>query len=150
MLGDGSYMFRNPVAVHHAAAVHKLPVLFVVINNAMWGAVRRATLGMYPQGEAARSNKPPFIDLDELPAFEQVCAAAGGYGERVEDPAELPAALRARAARRQCREAPGAPQRDLPGRRRGVRRGAARMPSVAPLISGSHWRGGGHRCLRGR
>ena len=28
-----------------------------------------------------------------LPAFEQVCAAAGGYGERVEDPAELPAAL---------------------------------------------------------
>ena len=28
-----------------------------------------------------------------MPAFEQVCAAAGGYGERVEDPAELPDAL---------------------------------------------------------
>jgi acetolactate synthase-1/2/3 large subunit len=93
VLGDGSYLFANPVAVHHAAALHRLPVLFVVVNNAMWGAVRRATLGMYPQGEAARSNRPPFIDLDELPAFEQVCAAAGGYGERVEDPAELPAAL---------------------------------------------------------
>ena len=73
--------------------MHKLPVLFVVMNNSMWGAVRRATLGMYPQGEAARSNKPPLIDLDELPAFEEVCAAAGGYGERVEDPAALPAAL---------------------------------------------------------
>jgi acetolactate synthase-1/2/3 large subunit len=94
VLGDGSYLFSNPVAVHHAAALHRLPVLFVVVNNAMWGAVRRATLGMYPQGEASRSNRPPFIDLDELPAFEQVCAAAGGYGERVEDPAELPAALR--------------------------------------------------------
>jgi acetolactate synthase-1/2/3 large subunit len=93
VLGDGSYLFANPVAVHHAAALHRLPVLFVVVNNAMWGAVRRATLGMYPQGEAARSNRPPFIDLDELPAFEQVCAAAGGYGERVDDPAELPAAL---------------------------------------------------------
>ncbi|HZT88677.1 MAG TPA: thiamine pyrophosphate-requiring protein [Stellaceae bacterium] len=93
VLGDGSYIFANPVAVHHAAALHRLPVLFVVVNNAMWGAVRRATLGMYPQGDAARSNKPPFIDLDELPAFEQVCAAAGGYGERVEDPAELPAAF---------------------------------------------------------
>jgi acetolactate synthase I/II/III large subunit len=93
VLGDGSYLFSNPVAVHHAATVHRLPVLFVVVNNAMWGAVRRATLGMYPDGEAARSNRPPFIDLDELPAFEQVCAAAGGYGERVEDPAELPAAL---------------------------------------------------------
>jgi acetolactate synthase-1/2/3 large subunit len=93
VLGDGSYLFSNPVAVHHAAQLHRLPVLFVVVNNAMWGAVRRATLGMYPQGEAARSNRPPFIDLDELPAFEEVCAASGGYGERVEDPAELPAAL---------------------------------------------------------
>ena len=93
ILGDGSYIFANPVAVHHAAAAHRLPVLFVVVNNAMWGAVRRATLGMYPQGEAARSNRPPFIDLEELPAFEQVCAAAGGYGERVDDPAALPGAF---------------------------------------------------------
>jgi len=93
VLGDGSHLFGNPVAVHHASAMHKLPVLFIVLNNSMWGAVRRATLGMYPQGEAARSNKPPLIDLDELPAFEQVCAAAGGYGERVEDPTALPAAL---------------------------------------------------------
>jgi acetolactate synthase-1/2/3 large subunit len=92
-LGDGSHLFGNPVALHHAAATHSLPVLFVIMNNSMWGAVRRATQGMYPQGEAMRSNKPPLIDLDELPAFEQVCAAAGGYGERVEDPAALPAAL---------------------------------------------------------
>jgi len=94
VLGDGSYLFSNPVAVHHASSLHRLPVLFVVVNNAMWGAVRRATLGMYPKGEASRSNRPPFIDLDALPAFEQVCAASAGYGERVEDPAELPAALK--------------------------------------------------------
>ncbi len=93
VLGDGSHLFGNPVAVHHAAAAHNLPVLFVVMNNSMWGAVRRATMGMYPQGEAMRSNKPPLIDLDQLPAFEEVCAAAGGYGERVEDPAALPGAL---------------------------------------------------------
>ena len=93
ILGDGSHLFGNPVAVHHAAEMHRLPVLFVVMNNSMWGAVRRATQGMYPQGEAMRSNKPPLIDLDELPAFEQVCAAAGGYGERVDDPKALPAAL---------------------------------------------------------
>ena len=94
ILGDGSYIFSNPVAVHHASTMHKLPVLTIVINNAMWGAVRRATLGMYPDGEAARSNKPPFIDLDDLPAFETICEAAGGYGERVEDPKELPAAMK--------------------------------------------------------
>lgn len=93
VLGDGAYLFSNPLAVHHAAAMHRLPALFIVMNNAMWGAVKRATFGMYPEGEAARSNKPPFIDLEDLPAFETVCTAAGGYGERVEDPAELPAAL---------------------------------------------------------
>jgi acetolactate synthase I/II/III large subunit len=94
ILGDGSYIFSNPVAVHHASTMHRLPVLTIVINNAMWGAVRRATLGMYPDGEAARSNKPPFIDLDDLPAFETICEASGGYGERVDDPKELPAAIK--------------------------------------------------------
>ena len=92
-LGDGSHLFGNPVALHHASAVHDLPVLYVIMNNSMWDAVRRATSAMYPRGEAMRSNKPPLIDLDELPAFERVCAAARGYGERVEDPAALPAAL---------------------------------------------------------
>ena len=57
-------------------------------------AARRATLGMYPQGEAAKRNKPPCIDLDDLPAFETVCAASGGDGERVEDPQQLPAAMK--------------------------------------------------------
>ena len=92
-VGDGAHLFGNPVACHHAARIHDLPVVIVVFNNAMWNAVRRSTLTMYPDGAAACSNKPPLMHLDALPAFEQVCAAAGGYGERVEDPAELPAAL---------------------------------------------------------
>jgi acetolactate synthase-1/2/3 large subunit len=86
-------MFSNPAAVHHAATLHDLPILFVVMNNAMWGAVERSTLSMYPDGLAARSNDPCFVALGKLPAFEKVCEAAGGYGERVEDPASLPAAL---------------------------------------------------------
>jgi acetolactate synthase I/II/III large subunit len=93
VLGDGAYMFSNPAAVHHASALHELPVLFVVMNNAMWGAVDRSTRAMYPQGRAATSNDPPFVQLKNLPAFERICEAAGGYGERVEDPAALPAAL---------------------------------------------------------
>ena len=107
VLGDGAYMFSNPVVVHHAAAMHKLPVLFVIMNNNMWNAVRRATVGMYPGGEATQSNNaPPFIHLDELPAFEDICTAAGGYGERVENPDDLPAAFgRAMAAIREGRQA---------------------------------------------
>jgi len=106
VLGDGAYIFSNPVAVHHAAALHGLPVLFVVMNNGMWGAVRRSMLAMYPDGAAASSNDPAFIGLDRLPAFETICAAAGGYGERVSDPAQLPDALdRGLAAVREGRQA---------------------------------------------
>ena len=93
VLGDGAYMFCNPAAAHHASALHGLPVLFVVMNNAMWGAVQRSTFGMYPDGLASKSNAPPFVGLGKLPAFETICEAAGGYGERVEDPAALPGAL---------------------------------------------------------
>jgi len=93
VLGDGAYMFGNPAAVHHASALHELPVLFVVMNNGMWGAVERSTLAMYPDGLAARSNEPPFVALQKLPAFEKICEAAGGYGERVEEPTALPGAL---------------------------------------------------------
>jgi acetolactate synthase-1/2/3 large subunit len=92
-VGDAAYLFSNPAAVHHAAALHDLPVLFVVMNNAMWGAVERSTLAMYPDGAASRSNDPCFVALAKLPAFERICEAAGGYGERVEDPASFPVAL---------------------------------------------------------
>src|SRR5262249_26776626 len=93
VLGDGAYMFANPAAVHHASALHELPVLFVVMNNGMWGAVERSTLAMYPDGLAGKRNEPPFVALQKLPAFEKICEAAGGYGERVEEPAALPGAL---------------------------------------------------------
>jgi acetolactate synthase-1/2/3 large subunit len=102
VMGDGAFMFSNPAAVHHAAAMHDLPVLFVVMNNARWNAVRRSTLAMYPGGLASKSNSAPFMELGKLPAFEQICRSAGGYGERVEAAADLPAALtRAMAVVRQ-------------------------------------------------
>jgi acetolactate synthase-1/2/3 large subunit len=93
VLGDGAYMFSNPAAVHHASALHELPILFVIMNNGMWGAVQRSTLAMYPGGLASKSNEAAFVGLPKLPAFEKICEAAGGYGERVEDPAAFPAAL---------------------------------------------------------
>jgi acetolactate synthase-1/2/3 large subunit len=93
VVGDGAYMFSNPAAVHHASAMHDLPVLFVVMNNGMWGAVQRSTLAMYPDGLASKSNAQSFVSLGKLPAFERICESAGGYGARVEDAAELPGAL---------------------------------------------------------
>ena len=93
MLGDGSYMFGNPTAGHFVSEAMKLPVLFIIANNARWAAVHRSTLSVYPKGEAAAMKHPPFATLEPSPRFEHVVQASGGHGERVSDPQELMPAL---------------------------------------------------------
>ena len=97
VLGDGAYMFANPTACHCVAQMQKLPVLTVIYNNALYGAVRRATLEMYGTGVAAEDDGRLMADLP-APNFEKIVAAHDGHGERVERPADLPAALQRAAA----------------------------------------------------
>ena len=92
-VGDGAYMFGNPTPAHFVSEGMKLPVLFVVFNNARWAAVHRSTLGMYPKGAAAQAEEPPFAVLEPSPRFENVVAASGGYGVQVSEPRELMPAL---------------------------------------------------------
>lgn len=92
VLGDGAYMFANPTACHYIAQFQSLPVLTVIYNNALYGAVRRATLDMYATGVAGQADGRLFADLP-APHFEKIVAAHDGHGERVERPADLPAAL---------------------------------------------------------
>ncbi len=92
-VGDGAYMFGNPTAVHYASEAMRLPVLFVIANNARWAAVHRSTLSTYPQGFAAKEKEPPFATLEPSPRFEHVVQASGGHGERVTEPKALMPAL---------------------------------------------------------
>jgi acetolactate synthase-1/2/3 large subunit len=92
-LGDGAYMFGNPTAGHYVSEAMRLPVLFVIANNARWAAVHRSTLSTYPKGFASQKAKPPFATLEPSPRFEHVIQASGGHGERVEDPHALMPAL---------------------------------------------------------
>jgi acetolactate synthase-1/2/3 large subunit len=92
-VGDGSYMFGNPTAVHYVSEAMRLPVLFIIANNARWAAVHRSTLSTYPDGVASKTTKPPFATLEPSPRFEHVIRASGGHGERVSEPSELIPAL---------------------------------------------------------
>ena len=92
VLGDGAYMFANPTACHYTAQMQKLPVLTIIYNNALYGAVRRATLDMYSNGVAGEADGRFLADLP-APSFEKIVGAHDGYGERVDKPADLPAAL---------------------------------------------------------
>jgi acetolactate synthase-1/2/3 large subunit len=92
-LGDGSYMFGNPSAAHYVSEAMRLPVLFIIANNARWAAVHRSTLSTYPKGHASQMKQPPFATLEPSPRFEHVVKASGGHGEAVTDPKDLLPAL---------------------------------------------------------
>jgi len=92
-VGDGAYMFGNPTATHYVSEAMRLPVLFVIANNARWAAVHRSTLSTYPAGFAAKEKAPPFATLEPSPRFEHVVQASGGHGERVSEPKQLMPAL---------------------------------------------------------
>ena len=93
LTGDGSYMFGNPIPAHYVSKAEKLPTLTVVYNNEMWNAVRRNTRDVYPDGYAARSNREPLTYFEPGTRYEKTIETVGGYGEQVERPDELPAAL---------------------------------------------------------
>lgn len=98
-LGDGAYMFGNPMVGHWVAAKNQLPILAIVFNNSRYGAVRRATLSMFKDGTAGEGDGRLLADLDPAPPYDEIARAQGAYAERVEKPADLPDALtRARDA----------------------------------------------------
>ena len=93
-VGDGAYIFGSPTASHFVSRAYNLPVLFVVFNNRTWNAVKRAVQTYARDGWAVRTDAMPLTALEPSPDYEMLCRASGGHGEKVEDPATLPEALR--------------------------------------------------------
>ena len=96
LVGDGSYLFSNPVATAWMAAQYDAPTLTVVYNNRGWNAVRAATAAQHPEGRSVADDVPESrfgtpLDLS-APA-----AAVGAHTARVEDAADLADALSAAA-----------------------------------------------------
>jgi acetolactate synthase-1/2/3 large subunit len=93
-VGDGTYMFNNPTACHFVSQAYTLPVLTIVCNNAIWHSTKAATQQVMPDGWATSTGNFPLCDLTPSPRYEMVVAAHGGYGEMVDDPQQVPAALK--------------------------------------------------------
>ncbi|MEJ8475052.1 thiamine pyrophosphate-requiring protein [Roseibium algae] len=92
-MGDGSYMFSNPVTCHQIAESLGLPMLILVLNNSEWGAVRHSVTGIYPDGYAARSNDMPLVELSPSPDFTKVAEASRAWTASVSDGSKLPGIL---------------------------------------------------------
>ncbi|UYO01252.1 MAG: thiamine pyrophosphate-requiring protein [Devosia sp.] len=92
-MGDGSYMFSNPVVCHQIAEALDLPVLVLVMNNAEWAAVRHSVLDIYPDGYAAKANRMPLTGLSPSPDYVQVARASRAFARQVANAADLAEAL---------------------------------------------------------
>ena len=97
-LGDGSYMFANPVACHQIMEAYEIPVLIVILNNAEWGAVRQSVTMLYPDGYAAKANRMPLTGLSPSPDFTKVAEASNAWARKVTERDELMPALQAAIA----------------------------------------------------
>jgi acetolactate synthase-1/2/3 large subunit len=92
IMGDGTFYFSNPQSVLAVSQQYGLPIFAVVLDNSGWGAVKEATLRVYPAGEAKASSEfgstyGPTMD------FAKIAQAAGAHGELVSDPAAVDGAI---------------------------------------------------------
>src|SRR6266513_1787270 len=92
MVGDGGFYFGNPSSVYAVSKQYRLPIFTVLFDNSGWSAVKEATLRVYPEGEAQATNEFNALLAPDI-EFTKICEAAGGYGERVDDPEAVPAAI---------------------------------------------------------
>ena len=90
--GDASFCFSGPTPVYMVAKQYALPIFSVVLDNGGWGAVKGATLRVYPQGEANSADSFQARVASDM-HYEKVAEAAGAYGERVDQASALPAAI---------------------------------------------------------
>ena len=84
----------NPVIQSLALSHHQdLPIMIVVSNNNGYQAMKKEHHAFYPDGVSAANDLfygEPVTDLD----YAEIPKLFGGFGRRVENLADLPAALR--------------------------------------------------------
>lgn len=89
VIGDGGYMFANPVACHEVAAAEGLALLTIIVNNEAWDAVRTSTRAVFPDGAAVRANAMPMVAIAGAPDYARVAEAGGAVAFRVTESEQL-------------------------------------------------------------
>lgn len=90
--GDGSFILSGPTTLFMVARQIGLPILTVVLDNCGWGAVKRATRRVYPDGAAqAIGAYQSFLGAETH--YERIADITDAYGECVEHPEQLRPAL---------------------------------------------------------
>ena len=93
LMGDGGFLYNPVTQCFGVACEANLPFLTVLYNNGGYEAMRGNHLAYYPDGDAATAGIWHGVHIPG-PDYAKLVEPFGGYGERVEDPAQLHQALR--------------------------------------------------------
>jgi acetolactate synthase-1/2/3 large subunit len=94
VIGDGGFLY-NPIPQSLGVSRDaNLPIMIVIFNNGEYRAMKANQLSYYPDGVGKKSDIFLGATINAV-EYSQMVEPFGGYGQRVEDPAELDAALEA-------------------------------------------------------
>jgi acetolactate synthase-1/2/3 large subunit len=92
-IGDGAFHYNPVVAAFGASQELGLPLLVVLFDNAGYLSQKTDVMTYYPKGEAVRTGRFAGTGITPRPEYAKLAEAYGGYGEKVERPQDVPAAL---------------------------------------------------------
>ncbi len=92
IIGDGSFCYNPIIQALSLARDSKLPILILIMNNGKYQAMESDHRTYYPDGVAAQNDKFYGSPLN-APEYTELGAPFGFHGRRVDDPADLEAAL---------------------------------------------------------
>jgi acetolactate synthase I/II/III large subunit len=94
VVGDGSFIFGEPLAALWASQMNQAPILVIVFNNGAYNANKAPLISAYPKGYSVEGRHFVGTDLAPSPRYDLLAAVVGAVGERVEDPGDVLPALR--------------------------------------------------------
>jgi acetolactate synthase I/II/III large subunit len=94
LVGDGSFVFGQPLAALWASRMNQAPILVVIFNNGCYNATKTPLVNAYPQGYSVRGDRFVGVDLLPAPRYDWLAAVVDAVGERIEDPDQVLPALR--------------------------------------------------------
>jgi acetolactate synthase-1/2/3 large subunit len=93
LIGDGAFNYDPGLAALGVCQEHQLPIMIVLYNNYGYHSQKSGVPRFFPDGFAVKNQDFIGISINPSPDYATVARAFEGYGEKVEEPGEVRAAL---------------------------------------------------------
>jgi acetolactate synthase-1/2/3 large subunit len=94
LIGDGSFYYNPTLSFLGVCQEYQLPVLTIVFNNGIYGAMKSIHKKYYPKGYAVGNNLYFGVNITPVPDYRKIGESFGAYSVKLEDPNEIEPALK--------------------------------------------------------